>query len=372
MTLLQVTHISTVHPVSDIRIFHKQCRSLAVAGMKVNLIITHDKEETIDEVRIIPLSKVNNRFLRIFIKPFFAFAKALKTKADIFHFHDPELIPIGLLLKLCGKKVIYDVHEDVPSQILGKYWIPHSLRGLIAFSFKGVESFSARFFDGIVTATPHIKNIFAPINKNTINVNNYPMSEEIVSFEFLNRKDQQNNKVITYIGGISPERGLVEVVKSLEGTDVKLHLAGEVSPKNFLKTLESCGGWENVVYFGCVSRTEVAAILSNSTAGICTLHPTEAYLHSIPIKIFEYMSVGLPIVVSKFPYWEELLRGVDNAIFVDPFNPEEIRKAFQTLIEDREGCLSMGKRGWRATKETYNWDIEKEKLFELYAKLAVR
>jgi glycosyltransferase involved in cell wall biosynthesis len=367
MKSLKVTHISTVHKAFDIRIFQKECRSLAAFGMNVNLVITHDKEEVVDQVRIIPLPQFKNRFARMLVKPFLAFLKALKTKADIFHFHDPELIPIGLLLKVCGKKVIYDSHEDLPSQILDKYWIHKKLRRPISILLKFFEAFAAKFFDGIVTATPHIRSIFVQNNKNTVNINNYPLSEERVEGDFLQKKT--NEKIISYVGGISKERGIFNVLKALEGTDIKLHLAGSVSPKNLLKTLEQEEGWKNVVYFGHVSRVEACSILSNSHVGVCTFHPTAAHIHAVPNKIFEYMNAGIPVIVSKFPCWEELLKGVDNAVFVDPLNPEDIIKGIKNLIEDAEKCRSMGKRGLRAVKEIYNWDIEKDKLIHLYNKV---
>ncbi|MDP4224978.1 MAG: glycosyltransferase family 4 protein [Bacteroidota bacterium] len=372
MKSLKVTHISTVHNAFDIRIFHKECRSLAAFGMEVNLVITHDKEETIDKVRIIPLPHFTNRFARMLIKPFLAFLKALKTKADIFHFHDPELIPIGLLLKLFGKKVIYDSHEDVPSQILDKYWIPKKLRFPISRFFKIFESFAAKFFDGIVTATPHIRSIFLQKNKNTVNINNYPLPEEMVNLEFLTNKREKNEKVISYVGGISKERGILEILKALEGTNIKLHLAGAVSPKGLFQILEKEKGWKNVVYFGHVSRSKACSILSNSHAGICTFHPTAAHIHAVPNKIFEYMNAGIPIIVSRFPCWEDLFKKINNTFFVDPLNPREIREAITSLMEDGEKSASMGKRGLQAVKEIYNWDIEKEKLIKLYYCIAFK
>jgi glycosyltransferase involved in cell wall biosynthesis len=364
-----ITHISTVHSAFDIRIFHKECRSLAASGMRVNLIVTHDKEEMIDNVLIVPLPKFKNRFTRIFIKPFLAFSKALRTKADLFHFHDPELIPIGLLLKVCGKKVIYDVHEDVSSQILDKYWIHKRLRAPISILFKTLESFAARFFDGMVTSTPYIKDLF--IKRNSININNYPLNEEIMDYPPIIIKKKTKEKIITYVGGISKERGIFEILKAIEGTDIKLHLAGEASPKNLIKTLEMCPGWQNVVYFGQVKRDKICSILSNSQVGICLLHPTLTYVNSLPIKLFEYMGAGLPVIASRFPFWEYLLKDIDNAVFVDPLNPEEIRKSINSLMEDEEKRMSMGKRGLRAVQENYNWNREKEKLIHFYSQLGI-
>lgn len=369
MQPLKATHISTVHSAFDIRIFHKQCRSLAAFGMEVNLVITHDKEEVIDQVKIIPLPKFRNRFTRIFFKPFLAFWKAFKTNADIFHFHDPELIPMGLVLKLFGKKVVYDIHEDVAADILDKYWIPPRLRFLISLILRCIESFGARFFDGIVTATPHIRDIFLPKNNNTIDVNNYPLVEELMDLKYIKCDGKANKKIISYVGGISKERGIFEVLKALEGSDVKLHLAGTVSPHGLINDLEKCPGWKNVQYFGHLTRSEVSSLLSNSHMGICTFHPLKNHLHAVPNKIFEYMSAGIPVIISKFPRWENFFKEIGNVFLVDPLDPAEIKQAIKNLIENQKTSCSMGRKGLKAVQENYNWDIECEKLIICYKKI---
>ncbi|GAB6162897.1 hypothetical protein JCM12298_20570 [Desulfothermus naphthae] len=106
------------------------------------------------------------------------FRLALKEKADVYHFHDPELIPIGLILSLFGKKVIYDVHEDVPKQILIKDWIKsNSVRKFVSLFFKGFENLTCIFFSQIVAATPDIAKKF-PAQK-TITIRNFPILELI-------------------------------------------------------------------------------------------------------------------------------------------------------------------------------------------------
>jgi len=367
MNNICITHITTVHPIFDTRIFYKECKSLAKCGFTINLIVSHDKEETIEGVHVIPLPFFKGRPARMFLKPLLAFFAALKTKADLYHFHDPELLPIGMLLKLLGKKVVYDAHEDVPSQILSKYWIPLYLRRFVSLVIKGVESFCCRFFDGIITATPHIRSKLLTKNKNTIDINNYPILEE---FTKLNEKTDKE-KIICYIGGITKERGIVELLKAIEGTDITLYLAGTATPKSLIKNLEQTKGWKNVVYFGQVTREKVSSILSNSAAGVVLFHPLDNHLQSLPNKLFEYMGAGLPVLASNFPYWKKLLQSTDNAYFADPLNPEDIRTTINSLLSDKEKSYSMGIRGLTAVQEIYNWGKEEKKFIDFYKTLGV-
>ena len=180
--MIKVCILTSVHPPFDTRIFHKEAKSLAKAGYDVTVIAQHDKDKIVDGIRIVPLSKPKNRFERMTRTIWTTYRKALKIDADIYHFHDPELIPIGLLLKLHGKRVIYDVHEDVPRQNLSKPYIPVVFRRPISAMIGALEAFSARRFDGVVTATPFINRRFLKLGANAVNVNNFPLASEMIIF----------------------------------------------------------------------------------------------------------------------------------------------------------------------------------------------
>ncbi|MBY0501218.1 MAG: glycosyltransferase family 4 protein [Alphaproteobacteria bacterium] len=367
-----IAHISTVHPPFDTRIFHKECKSLAKDGFDVKLIITHPQEEIVDNIHIIPLPLYKGRIRRIVCKPFQAFSKALKTKADIFHFHDPELIPVGLLLKLCGKKVIYDVHEDLPAQIKSKHWIPPFLRSGISYVSHCIESIGAKFFDGIICTTPHITNIFLKKNPNTINVNNYPLLDEILKTDPSMSLNKKEEKAICYTGAITELRGIYSILDAIEGTNIKLYLAGNASPGHLLTSLQQHKGWKNVTFFGHVNREKLYSILEKSHIGILLFHPAPNHLNCIPNKLFEYMGAGLPIIASDFPFWRELTKDLDNMLFVNPFDPKMIRDSIEDLLSDKEKWHTKGLKGLQAVKEKYNWEIEETKLITFYNKLGVK
>lgn len=360
-----ITHISTVHPLHDTRIFHKQFVSLDEAGFYVNLVVTHPQDEILQGIHILGLPVLSNRLFRMLKKPWMALKRSLSTHADIYHFHDPELIPVGLILRCMGKKVIYDVHEDYHGSILHKHWIPTFLRPLIATTFYALESFAARMFSGIVTATPHLEAMFLKFNPKTVCANNFPLLKEMSC-------DQNPSKVpgsVVYVGGITEGRGIVQLMEALEGTDIKLFLAGEFAPKSLQDACEKMPVWKNVDYLCHLNRTQVQEILSKSCVGILTFLPLPNHDHCRPNKIFEYMLAALPIVASHIPSWMGSFQQVHCISFVDPLFSLAIRQAIQDLLADPKQCHAMGARGRQAVIDQFNWDQEAKKILALYKTL---
>ena len=181
---------------------------------------------------------------------------------SVAHFHDPELIPVGILLKLSGIQVIYDVHEDVPRQVLGKHWISPWLRRPVAALVEGVEWVAARVFDGVVTATPTISARF-PSTK-TVTVQNFPILGELVLPA--PKPFSQRPPHVAYVGGITAARGAVEMVQALErvtNDQVRLQLGGTFTPVGLEQEARALPGWMRVVPHGWVDRSTVANLLGN-------------------------------------------------------------------------------------------------------------
>lgn len=363
--MIKVCILTSVHPVFDTRIFYKEAKSLAKAGYDVSLVAQHDKEETVDGIRIIPLPKPKNRLKRMTMTVWMAYRKALKVNADIYHFHDPELIPIGLLLKLCGKSVIYDVHEDVPRHNLSKSYIPAAFRKPISTMIEIMEAFSARRFDGVVTATPFINRRFSELGATAINVNNYPLVSELYTTE-----DQWKNKekIVCYVGGIAKIRGAFGMLDAIGKTKYRLLLAGNINP-DAEKSLKQLPGWPQVEALGFVDREGVRATIGRSMGGLVIFHPGPNHINAQPTKMFEYMSAGIPVIASNFPLWQEIIEGTECGICVDPLNPEEIADAIRWIIEHPIEAQEMGEKGRQAVLDKYNWVQESQKLLRLYAEL---
>ncbi len=359
----KVCHLTSVHHRYDTRIFIKECKTLSKVGFDVNLIVADAKgDETVDNIKIYDIGKPKNRIERILKTTKKVFKKALEVNAEIYHFHDPELIPIGMKLKKFGKKVIYDVHEDLPRQILNKHYLNKIIRLIISHIIEIYENYSITKFDYIITATPYIKRRFVKINPNTIDINNYPILDELYSTKLEMKKD--NN--ICYIGGITRVRGIIELINAIENIDVTLHLAGEFESEELKKEVENLNEWKKVKYYGFVNREKIKEILSICKLGIVTLFPVKNYLVALPVKLFEYMSASLPVIASNFPLWREIVEGNNCGICVDPRNINEISKAIEYLINNPQEAKKMGENGKTAVLEKYNWEKEEKKLFNVY------
>lgn len=109
---VKICIITTVHSPFDVRIFHKEAKSLVKFGYDVPLIAQNNRNEVVDRIKIIALPKPKNRSMRILGLTWRVFYLALHQHTDVYHFHDPEIIILGIILKILGKKIVYNVHED--------------------------------------------------------------------------------------------------------------------------------------------------------------------------------------------------------------------------------------------------------------------
>ncbi|OQY04745.1 MAG: glycosyl transferase [Bacteroidetes bacterium 4572_117] len=361
----KICHITTVHPRYDIRIFYKECSSLA-KKYDVSLIVADGlKNENNNNVNIIDIGlRQKSRLKRMFIDSKKAFNKAKALNCDVYHFHDPELIFIGLKLKKLGKKVIYDVHEDIPKQVGNRKAIPFFLRPLVSFIIEKIENKLSSRLNAITTSTPYIKNRLNKFNDNVITVKNYPIISEFQKNEWQNKR---NN--ICYVGAITKDRGIFELLESFNYQDNRLILAGTFDNSNIENECKNHINWNKINYKGFVNRKEISEILHESKAGIVTLLPIVNYLDSLPIKMFEYMAAGIPVIASNFPLWKEIIEKNNYGICVDPTNPKEIANAINKLLKDDELAEEMGENGRKIIEEKYNWENEGKKLINLYSKL---
>jgi len=362
--LINVCHITTGHSVASVRIFHKECKTLKKAGFRVFLIGPSKEDTIIQGIFVRALPQPNSKFDRIFKNTVLCFIASLKVNAQLYHFHDPELIFVGFFLKFLGRRVIYDVHEDVPKQIFHKNMFGNRVfNRIIGTVFFRLQKVGSLFFDGIVGVSPSIVNKF---DKNkTILVRNFPILDLIAKANEKATKEQP--PVCIYPGLLSKKRGIKEVIEAigmLEGK-VQLLLMGKWENPHFKRECESLKGWLYTKYLGHVAVKQVYSYMKASTVGIVNYH--ESGIEAIPNKPFEYMACGLPVIMSNRPDWQRLFES--SALFVNPKDPANIAQAIDLLVENEALRKQLETSGCNLVNGKLNWEWEGKTLVQFYKKL---
>ena len=366
---MKIVHVSSAHTATDVRIFIKECQALHRAGHDVSFVVPHPRDEVLDGVRILGVPKRSGRLGRFARTGIDLLRRALATDAAVYHLHDPDLLPLIAVLKLAGKRVIYDAHEEIPKQILSKPWIAPGLRFPIASLAGALEKTVSRIADGIVAATPPIARRFQAAK--TVVVQNFPIPGEFDSRAATPYSERL--PLFVYLGGISAIRGVREMIGALERlpptTELRLALAGRFEDAALELECRMRPGWKRIDAMGFVGRGEVAALLGRSRAGLVLLHPVPNYVESYPTKLFEYMATGTPVIASDFPLWREIIAGSGCGLLVDPLDSAAIARAMTFIIENPTEAAAMGKRGRAAVTTRFGWPAEEEKLLRLYRAL---
>lgn len=361
---MKICVMTSVHKHDDVRIYHKEAKALKENGHDVTILCTDYEGTDENGIVFVKVNLAKLRLARLISASFVFYKAALLQKADVYHFHDPELIS-------CGKKllkkayVIYDVHEDVPRQILTKPYLKPKTAAFFSKWFEKREDKAFAKLDVIITAAPVIEKRVKKFTENHLMVCNYPKLEEFkdTDIDFSKRENK-----VCYIGGITKIRGAIEMLKAMEKTSygVRLALAGEYESQALRQEIEREEGFSRTDYLGFLNRDEIQELLNTSKAGLVTLHPTPTYVESLPVKMFEYMMAQIPVIASDFPYWQEIIDSAECGICVNPFEPVEIAKAISYIADNDDFAREMGKRGRKAVLEKYNWNIEKRKLVAIY------
>lgn len=363
----KVMIFSSVHPYDDSRIFHKQAVSLAKAGYRVELHAIADfKEKMEQEVQIIGVKRASSRLQRL-LKGWELYRRAKKSGADIFHFHDPELLPWGALLRFrTGCPVIYDAHEDLPKQIYTKMWIPAKIRGPLSKIVKKVEKGLAKRLSAVVTATESIAEQFATAKKRVV-IKNYPLP-----MPQIDRQEDGVNRIL-YVGGVSRLRGYDEMIQMMEyippELKAELHIIGplqhiHVDPMEAERLMD-----KKIFLHGRIPFLEVQKWLGKGKVGLVCLHPVENYRESLPIKMFEYMAAGLPVLATDFPMWKEIVEGSECGFTTNALDPKEMAEKITQILSNSALAKSMSIQGRKAYEQYYNWHVEEQKLYHLYQDL---
>ena len=362
----KVCHFSTVHNVADTRVFHRECIAIHRAGFDVVLIVPNGRDDEIDNIKIKHIPIVRGRLRRFFISTFQVLIACYREKADIYHYHDPELMIAGMILRLSGKKVIIDIHDDVLYFMNNKHYLPISIRKPIGLGVLMLQKFLILFHSGVVTATPFISKRFG--KRHVISVQNFP---EYSRFERCKQipYDQRPLKFI-FTGVMHEKAGFINYLKtaSLFDSDYTIDIVGRFSPQSLVKKLQP---YSAIQFKPWMEYDSVLHEIMSSRAGLCLYPSTPQFVESYPRKFFEYMAAGIPVIASDFPLWREIIHKNGAGLLVNPESPEDISDAIKWIATNQTEAKQMGKNGRKLVEEIYCWEKEKEKLIAFYEKLKI-
>jgi glycosyltransferase involved in cell wall biosynthesis len=373
---MKICHITTVHPAQDARIFHRMCRALAARKIDVVLIASHSFRP---ETHLRP-SPSNDRLGRA-TRPrrsIIALQAALAEDADVYHFHDPELIPMGLLLKTMrpAAAVVYDVHEDYPSMMHDKYWLPRWSRPAAAFGARLANRFAAACLDGIVVADGGVAGDFAKTAaKKTLVHYNFP---SVGLFSSVNGSPAPSADLV-YIGGLSERTGIFVLFDALKilaekGVHPTVRLAGYTDGEKGLATitgtLRRCGLYGQVLFDGRLPHNEVPVWLQQGRIGLVLLQAVPKFMKNIPSKMFEYWACGLPVLASDLPPIRQFLVDGQHGYLIDPKNPAQLAERIAFLLSHPEHCQSLGQKGRRMIETHWNNERQIDALVGFYKTLS--
>jgi len=366
-----IAHVTTVHVRTDTRIRLREATSLAKQFPgNVTLFV---QDGLGDDPR--PGSgaairdtgpRIESRLLRMTLGSWRMYRAVSAVRPTVVHFHDPELIPVGFLLKRKGARLVYDVHEDVPLDILSKYWIPGWLRRPVAWAVGRIEALAARDLDAIVAATPSIAEKFPP--DRTVLLRNLPILDELVPPS--EQPYSARAPDFAYVGGLTEGRGIPDMVQAIgllhTATGSKLLLGGRFVPATLAEEVRGLPGWECVKFLGWTDRGTMAAVLGSVRAGILPFRAIPNHMDAAPNKLFEYMAAGIPVIASDLPFIRKIIMEERCGVLFEPSSPETLASAMQWVLENPEESEAMGRRGRAAIERTYSWDREERALLALY------
>lgn len=364
--MTKVCHVTSAHPPRDVRIFRKECSSLARAGYDVYLVEQGDSGEE-NGVHLVGVGRPSGRLNRMTGFARRVYRAALAVDAEIYHLHDPELLPWGMKLKRRGKKVIFDSHERYSEMLKHKPYLPEWCTRIIAAVYTRYERYVFKRLDGVIF--PCLKDGRHPFEgmcPRVATVNNVAMLEEL--YDKYDPDHPKWEESLIYVGELSHERGVTHTVLAAEQSGAVAYFGGGFSDPDYRAKLEAMPEYACARFLGRLDRQQVLDTLQSCRIGMANLLNVGQYnqYDNLPTKVYEYMSLGLPTILTRAPYNEAVAAEYGFGICVDPENVEETARAIRYLLDNPEEAGRMGENGRRAIREKFNWTLEQENLLALY------
>jgi glycosyltransferase involved in cell wall biosynthesis len=369
---MKITHLTSVHPPDDNRVF-KMCKSIARTGRQVSYVVPAERDSLVEGVAIKAVSQVSARWKRMLWTTWRVYRRAVQERSDIYQFHDPELIPAALALRFLGKaEVIYDIHENVPEQILSKDYIPRVLRKLVSAAYDHFERYCARRLSAIVTANEDINERFLDMADRVVAIHNYADNDE---FRDIPETDESRYKGgVVFHCAASERTSFPAVLSALESLPmdlpIKLKLTGcTVSEARTAAEWVQRSPCRRIEVLGLLSREELAKVFSQCAVSIVLYDEPRNHSNIRSNRFYESLAAAAPVITPNFPEWRTAVESIGCGLTVSPTDPQAIADALVYLLTHPSEAAAMGQRGRRAFLKKFDWTRENERLLQLYEML---
>ncbi|MBD3269964.1 glycosyltransferase, partial [Candidatus Peregrinibacteria bacterium] len=381
------------HGVYDDRIYWKEAVSLKKGGYEVHVVAMGNKNEsgitdegifyTQLERKTYFKSRVINKLYKILFKKEFhhEILKAAKEiGAGVYHFHDVNLNKIVKGLKQITPVpiIINDVHEPYPENIIDYKSYSKKigvLNQFISSRIKLLEKKASRYYDHIIATEEVVASKFVSytcVNRVSV-LYNYFMDDQ---FETDGTDEKRYDGI--YTGSITKIRGAIEIIEAIgivkrQIPTIKFLFLGKIhcdSLKDEMNyKINRLGLETNIFIVDSVPFNEVGHYYLKSKVGFGIFKDNKTHRTILPIKTFEYMAFGLPIICSYFSVMGKYVTKHNCGILVDPDKPEQIATGFIQLLTNNQAVSEMGSLGRNAVNNFYTWNSEEKKLLKIYSKL---
>lgn len=365
---MRICHVTSAHKRYDVRIFEKECSSLAKKGYEVYLIVNDTEPDEIkNDVHICSTGfQPLGRKERMFDSMARVYEKIKEINADVYHFHDPELLQ--LVNKVCklNKKIIFDAHEDTGLQIMDKDWIIYPLRKIVSVLYEVYAKARISKCTAVVTVTPSIVKKMERYSGRVVMITNYP-----ILGEFQVPRTQKEGPYIFFAGGIDPQWCQKEIIEAVESIDNLSYLFAGIGNQEYIDSLIRGRSTEKIKCLGRIKHEEVGQIYQKAVAGVAINKATQIKGEGTlgNTKLFEIMAAGIPVICTDYKLWAEIIDTYECGICVNPDCIEDITDALKWILTNPAEAEEMGLRGRKAVEEQFNWSVEEKKLLALYAQI---
>lgn len=369
---MKICHLALTHDVlQDSRIMSRMACSAADEGHQVTIISSGINNTKIGNVMIKTVSKKNlNRIFYPYLWASCLYA-SLKEKADVYHIHEVPLMLCGLILKLIGKSVVIDFHEDFEAELFEKPHLNRFFMWTFYFFYQPFKWILIPIYDFIILSEEDYKKNFHHVKSKINVVKNHP---RVKQFKFTESTSEDEFKLI-YIGAITEDRGcrnLIEAVNEIKlnkTMNISLTLTGRIPDKSFKDFVEKeqfqSSGF--IKWTGPRPFTEIQRVLTKFSLGFAALHNNPNYRTSLPTKILEYNAAGLMCIASDLPITHKYVVQNFNGQIVRPNKTSEIAKSIIDIYENNRYKQKLKIRDW--VMKEFSWEKEFSILKDVYSKV---